>query len=265
MPLSPDLASSSADTVSRASQRGCFYQFSNAERNTAAALENYVLRGISARHNAIVIGCRESFLAVHLAKFFPTVFAVEENAAFLAEVIAKKPQIVGCQIEPDDFKISEPTDLVLVAHLMQSLGNWLETPEERNHQRLAFLNHYCGSLAGGGAVVLLRNRPQNNYRRLMEYVSVAPSDELQALYGMIKQNFALEHYLFPVEINTQNDTEMVQALGYLVRSGDADSGGNSQTDKTALLRTYTQTLQNLDGNYYFNYEGELVVLRNNAG
>lgn len=258
MPLSPNLESFSAAKVGFASQRDCFYAFSNAERNTAAALENYVLRDMPVRRSGVVIGCRESFLAVHLAKFFPMLFAVEENAAYLSGVIARQPKIVGCQIEPDDFKIDEPTDFVLVAHLMQSLGNWLETPEERNHQRLAFLNHYHGALNENGAVVLLRNRPQNNYRRVMEYISAAPSDELQDLYGQINQQFVPEHYLFPVEISTPNAEDMVQALSYLMREG---AGDEDQPEKTAQLRTYAQTLQDLDGNYYFNYEGEMVVFR----
>ena len=260
MPLSLNLESVSAGAVGLALQRDCFYTFGNAERNTAAALENYGLRDMASQRSSVVIGCRESFVAVHLSKFFPTVFAVEENAAFLSEVIVRQPRIVGCQIEPDDFKISEPTDLVLVAHLMQSLGNWLETPEERNHQRLAFLNHYYGALAENGAVVLLRNRPQNNYRRVMEYISVAPSDELQVLYGQINQQFAPEYYLFPVEINTQNAEDMVLALSYLMNNDDLNGTGDP-SGKTAHLRTYAQTLQNLDGNYYFNYEGELVVFR----
>lgn len=259
MPISTNPESFAAVKVGFASQRDCFYAFGNAERNTAAALENYVLRDMAARRSGVVIGCRESFLAVHVSKFFPTVFAVEENAAFLSNVIAKQPKIVGCQIEPDDFKISEPADLILVAHLMQSLGNWLETPAERNHQRLAFLNHYYGALAEDGAVVLLRNRPQNNYRRVMEYISIAPSDELQDLYGQINQQFAPEYYLFPVEINTQNAEDMVLALSYLMKNEGADE--NDSPEKTAQLHIYAQTLQNLDGNYYFNYEGEMVVFR----
>ena len=259
MRLSDEFAHSPADAQSNNGLRDVFYQQSNAERNIQAALENYVLRTLPRRRNGVVIGCREPFVALNLAVHFETLVAVDEDAAVLAEIAARRPQVVTCQIEPDDFKLIGRTDMILVAHLLQSLGAWLETPEERNHQRLAFLNHYVGSLEAGGVLVLLQNRPQNNYKHLLGYAELTPSEESEDLFRQVKKGFSAEHYLFPIEINTNRPADMAQALGYLL----ADNADWTDGKKPALA-TYVQTLQQLDGHYYFNYEAELLVIRKNG-
>ncbi len=255
MRISPNPEQASTHALSFALLKDSFYQSSNVQRNTVAALENYVLRNLPQQRSCVVIGCREIFLAVHLAKFFPAMIAVEENASTLAEITAQQPKIVACQIEPDDFKLIGRTDLILVAHLLQSLGAWLETPEERNHQRMAFIRHYLGSLEEGGMLVLMQNRTQNNYKQLLEYLEVTPSEESGKLFEQINKQFSAEHYLFPVEVNTQRPEDMVQALNYLM------SDDHNWSGKIMPLQTYVQTLQQLDGNYYFNYEGEIIILR----
>jgi hypothetical protein len=255
MRLSPNPEQTSANALSYALLRDSFYQSSNAQRNTLAALENYVLRNLPQQRSCVVIGCREAFLAVHLAKFFPATVAVDESAANLAEITSQQPKVVACQIEPDDFKLIGRTDLILVAHLFQSLGAWLETSEERNHQRMAFLRHYYGSLETGGMLVLMQNRAQNNYKQLLEFLSITPSEESEKLFDQIGKQFEVEHYLFPVEIYTQRAEDMVQALSYLM------SDDHNWSGKMMPLQTYVQTLLQLDGNYYFNYEGELTILR----
>jgi|GEM_PF-6692658 len=258
MRLSPDPEQSPLDASSYALLRDSFYQFSNAEQNTLAALENYVLRSLTQQRSCVVIGCKEPFLAAHLAKFFPAIIAVEENAGYLAELTARQSGIVTCQIEPDDFKLIGRTDLIVVAHLLYALGAWLETPLERNHQRMAFLNHYYGSLEADCMLVILQNRSQNNYKHLLKYLNITPSEESVQLSEQIHKQFQAEHYLFPIEIYTQRAEDMVQALSYLISNDD------NWSDKIIPLQTYVQTLLQLDGNYYFNYEAEVIVIRKKA-
>ncbi|MDJ1501649.1 hypothetical protein [Xanthocytophaga agilis] len=260
MQLSPNSEPAATDAgVNLTALRDSFYAFSNVERNTVAALENYVLRGLPQQRSSVIIGCRESFLVLHLAKFFSALVAVEEDANLLAEITAQEPKIVACQIEPDDFKLIGRTDLIVISHLLQSLGAWLETPEERNHQRMAFLNHYYGSLETEGALLFLQNRPQNNYKQLLEFLSCTPSQESQMLFEQINKQYTTEHYLFPVEIYTQRAEDMIQALSYLLLDNNID-----WTEKAISLQTYVKTLLQLDGNYYFNYEGEITIMRKKA-
>ncbi len=255
MRLSPNSEQASANALSFALLRDSFYQSSNAQRNTLAALENYVVRNLPQQRSCVVIGCRESFLAIHLAKFFPATVAVDESAANLDEITSQQPQVAVFQTEPDDFKLIGRMDLILVPHLFQSLGEWLETPEERNHQRLAFLSHYYGSLETGGMLVLLQNRPQNSYKQLLEYLNIASSGESSTLLEQINQHYSAEHSLFPIEVYTQRAEDMVQALNYLM------SDAHNWNGTMMPLQTYVQTLLQLDGNYYFNYEREIIILR----
>ncbi len=249
------------DSINLEVMKDSFFQFSNAQRNTLAALENFLLRNMERKHNSVIIGCPEAFLAIHSAKYFTSVMAVDANPMYLAEILIQQPHIVACQIETDNFTLTEPVDLILVPHLLQTWAAWLESIEERNHQRLAFIANCYGSLQANGGLVLLQTQAQNNYQSLLEHMHLTPSLEANLLYEQIRQQFDSDchSYLFPIEIHTHTAEDMVMALGYLLNEENID-----WTDKLPMLQTYAQTLKQAEDKYYFNYESQMIVLRMKA-